>query len=54
MIKAVLFDFDGLLVDTEIVSLKIYQEILSECRFQFSKEEYSKHYSGKTEVENIQ
>lgn len=54
MIKAVLFDFDGLLVDTEIVSLKIYQEILSEYGFQFSKEEYSKHYSGKTEVENIQ
>lgn len=54
MIKAVLFDFDGLLVDTEVVSLKIYQEVLSEYGFQSSKEEYSKHYSGKTEVENIQ
>ena len=54
MIKAVIFDFDGLLVDTEIISLKIYQEILSEFGFDFTKEEYSKHYSGKTEVENIQ
>lgn len=53
MIKAVLFDLDGLLVDTEVVSLKIYQEIVSEYGFQFSKEEYAKHYSGKTEVENI-
>lgn len=54
MIKAVIFDFDGLLVDTEIISLKIYQEILSEYGFDFTKEEYSKYYSGKTEVENIQ
>ena len=54
MIKAAIFDFDGLLVDTEIISLKIYQEILSEYGFSFSKEDYSKYYSGKTEVENIQ
>lgn len=54
MIKAAIFDFDGLLVDTEVISLKIYQEILSEYGFGFSKEDYSKYYSGKTEVENIQ
>lgn len=53
MLKAVIFDFDGLIVDTEVVSLKIYQDLLSEHGFSFSKEEYSKYYSGKTEAENI-
>lgn len=53
MIKAAIFDLDGLLVDTEIVSLKIYQELLSEYGYSFTKEEYAKHYSGKTEKENI-
>lgn len=53
MIKAAIFDLDGLLVDTEIVSLKIYQELLSEYGYSFTKEEYVKHYIGKTEKENI-
>ncbi len=44
MIKAAIFDLDGLLVDTEIVSLKIYQELLSEYGYSFTKEEYAKHY----------
>ena len=53
MIKAAIFDLDGLLVDTEIVSLKIYQELLSEYGYSFTKEEYAKHYSGKIKTKNI-
>ncbi len=53
MMKAVIFDLDGLLVDTEIVSLKIYQELLSEYSIDFSKQEYAAQYSGKTEITNI-
>ncbi len=34
--EAVLFDLDGLLADTEIISLKVYQEI---AYSQLSKEE---------------
>lgn len=51
--KAIIFDFDGLLVDTEIISFKVYQKLLADYGFSFSKEEYAKHYSGKTEAANV-
>ena len=53
MIKAVIFDFDGLLVDTEIISYRIYKTILEKYSHSFSMEEYARNYSGKTEKENI-
>ncbi len=54
MIKAIIFDLDGLLVDTEIVSYEIYKKLLLKFGFNFSTQEYSKHYSGKTETSNIE
>lgn len=53
MIKAVIFDLDGLLIDSEIISYKIYKEMLSEFGHDFSIEEYAQNYSGKTEVKNV-
>lgn len=53
MIKAVIFDFDGLLVDTEIISFQIYEELLKEFHFSFTIEDYVKNYCGKTEEANI-
>ena len=53
MIKAVIFDLDGLLVDTEIISFKIYEEMLSSFNISFSQQEYARNYSGKTEITNI-
>ena len=53
MINAVIFDFDGLLVDTEIISYQIYAEILSGFGYTFSMEEYAQAYSGKTEIRNV-
>ena len=50
MIKAVIFDLDGLLIDSEIVSYKIYKEILNQFGHSFSIEEYAQNFSGKTEV----
>lgn len=51
--KAVIFDMDGLLVDTEIISCRIYQIILKPFGYDFTKHEYATHYSGNTEVKNI-
>ena len=53
MTKAVIFDLDGLLVDTEIISYNIYKEILAEIGCEFPLEEYTQSFSGKTEVQNI-
>ena len=53
MIKVVIFDLDGLLIDSEIVSYKIYKEILNQFGHSFSIEEYAQNFSGKTEVKNV-
>ena len=53
MIKAVIFDLDGLLIDSEIILYKIYKEILQQFGHNFSIEEYVQNFSGKTEVKNI-
>lgn len=49
MTKAVIFDMDGLLVDTEQVSCRIYTEILASFGYAFTKAEHARNYSGKTE-----
>lgn len=53
MINAVIFDFDGLLVDTEIVSYQVYVEILTKFGHTLSIEDYAQTYSGKTEINNV-
>lgn len=51
---AVIFDLDGLLADTEIISLKVYQELLKDFGILFTEETYSREYSGHREEENVQ
>ena len=51
---AVIFDLDGLLADTEIISLKVYQELLKDFEIPFTEETYSREYSGHREEENVQ
>ena len=53
MVKAVIFDLDGLLIDSEIMSYKIYQEILHSFGHELSLKEYSMKYCGKTELQNV-
>ena len=52
--EAVIFDFDGLLGDTEMISLKVYQELLKDFGIPFTEETYSREYSGHREEENVQ
>ena len=52
--EAVIFDLDGLLADTEIISLKVYQELLKDFGIPFTEETYSRDYSGHREEENVQ
>ena len=53
MIKAVIFDLDGLLVDTEIIAFHIYEEIFREYGLPYTKEFYARQFSGKGMKENI-
>ncbi|MGT2784937.1 HAD family hydrolase [Streptococcus merionis] len=51
--QAVIFDMDGLLIDSEVISLAIYQNLLSRFGCSFTKETYAAHYSGRTEEANV-
>lgn len=53
MVKAVIFDLDGLLVDTEMISFEIYKRLLEKYDISFSLTDYVQNYSGKTEENNV-
>lgn len=53
MIKTILFDLDGLLVETEIISFKIYQELYSKINKPFTLDNYLECYSGKQLKTNV-
>lgn len=53
MVRAVIFDLDGLLVNTEVTWHKVFNSILAPYGYEMSIAEYVKNYSGKTIVENI-
>jgi beta-phosphoglucomutase len=46
MLAAVIFDFDGIIVDTEPLHYKAFQEILVPMSLGYSWDEYLRHYIG--------
>ncbi|MDO4378652.1 MAG: HAD family phosphatase [Erysipelotrichia bacterium] len=53
MINTVIFDLDGLLVDSETVFYQLYQDLLSKYKKGFSKKEYGEKYCGRKLINNI-
>ena len=51
MLRAVIFDFDGVIADTEILHLRAFNAVLVQHGVEISEEEYYKHYLGLTDVE---
>ena len=46
MISAIVFDFDGVLADSEMLHLRVYNELLAPSGVQLSKAEYCEKYLG--------
>ena len=53
MYKAVIFDLDGLLIDSEVISFQLYQDLVKPYGYFFSIEDYTQNYSGKAAVTNM-
>ncbi len=53
MTKAVIFDLDGLLVDSELMTYEFFVKTLAENGYEFSLKEYADVYCGRTAVRNL-
>jgi len=53
MIKAVIFDLDGVLVDTEIEHEKAFKQVLSEFNITILHQDYKHYFFGKTDKEGF-
>ncbi len=53
MIKTVIFDLDGLLVNSELMTYEFYKRILAEKKIEFSLKTYTDVYCGRTAVRNL-
>ena len=54
MKSTVIFDLDGLLIDSEIISYQLYCDLTQKYGQYISKEAYIHGYSGKTAIDNMQ
>ncbi len=53
MYKTVIFDLDGLLIDSEVISYQLYSDLLEKYGYNFSLDEYVQNYSGRTSIINM-
>ncbi len=50
-LKAIIFDFDGVLADTEPLHLQGFQTVLLDHDIQLSSNDYARHYVGLSDIE---
>lgn len=54
MKTTIIFDLDGLLINSEVISYQLYQDLLKEYGHSFTIEEYASDFSGKTGTANME
>ena len=52
-VKLVIFDCDGVLIDSEVLSMEAWQEILADYNISLSKQFFIAHFLGKS-VEHVE
>lgn len=53
MIKAVIFDLDGIIINTEVISYQLFKNVAAKYGYNFSLDSYIQNYSGRTAVANV-
>ncbi len=53
MTKAVIFDLDGLLINSEVISHQIIQKFVEPFGYEVTMSDYADHYSGRSDTANI-
>ncbi|MCD7892138.1 MAG: HAD family phosphatase [Erysipelotrichaceae bacterium] len=53
MIKAVIFDLDGIIIDTEVISYQLFKNFAEQYGHEFTLDNYIQNYSGRTAVANV-
>ncbi len=51
MLRAVIFDFDGVITDSEILHLRAFNQVLAQYGVEISTKDYYKEYLGYTDVD---
>ncbi|MBN1806314.1 MAG: HAD family phosphatase [Sedimentisphaerales bacterium] len=51
MLKAVIFDFDGVITDSEILHFRAFNQVLKQHGFELTKEDYYKTYLGYSDAD---
>lgn len=51
MLKAVIFDFDGVITDSEILHLRAFNKVLAQFKVEIKKKDYYSKYLGYTDID---